>query len=116
MTTKVSRSFKNRTDKPAIKQNIKWTFRKVKFLGVWFSTSVEEAAILNYQEKKEKITKILNCWQVRRLTLLGKITVIKSLAASRSACLYHVTFAVLAIISKRNSSNFVQFSVGWKRG
>ena len=83
MTTKVSRSFKNRTDKPAIKQNIKWTFRKVKSLGVWFSTSVEEVAILNDQEKKEKITKILNCWQVRRLTLLGKITVIKSLAASQ---------------------------------
>ncbi|KAL9962757.1 hypothetical protein ACROYT_G031895 [Oculina patagonica] len=76
-------SFKDRTDKLAIKQNIKWTFRKVKSLGVWFSTSVEEAAILNYQEKKEKISKILNCWQVRRLTLLGKITVIKILAASQ---------------------------------
>ena len=78
-------SFKNRTDnyKLAIKQNIKWTFRKVKSLGVWFSTSVEEAAMLNYQEKKEKISKILNCWQVRRLTLLGKIIVIKSLAASQ---------------------------------
>ena len=70
-------SCKNRTDKLAIKQNIKWTFRKVKSLGVWFSTSVEEAAMLNYQEKKEKISKILNSWQVRRLTLLGKITVIK---------------------------------------
>ena len=34
-------------------------------------------------EKKEKISKILNCWQLRRLTLLGKITVIKSLAASQ---------------------------------
>jgi len=44
---------------------------------------VEEAAMLNYQEKKEKISKIVNCWQVRRLTLLGKITVIKSLAASQ---------------------------------
>ena len=76
-------SFKNRTDKLATKQNIKWTFRKVKSLGVWFSTSVEEAAMLNYQEKKEKISKIVNCWQVRRLTLLGKITVIKSLAASQ---------------------------------
>ena len=54
-------SLKNRTDKLAIKQNIKWTFRKVKSLGVWFSTSEEEAVMLNYQEKKEKIVKILNC-------------------------------------------------------
>ena len=31
-------SFTNRTDKINIKQNIKWTFRRVKALGVWFST------------------------------------------------------------------------------
>jgi len=42
-----------------------------------------EAVMLNYQEKKEKISKILSCWQLRRLTLLGKVTVIKSLAASQ---------------------------------
>ena len=33
--------------------------------------------------KKEKISEILSCWQLRRLTLLGKGTVIKSLAASQ---------------------------------
>ena len=76
-------SFKDRTDKLAINQNIKWSMRKVKALGVWFSISKEEALILNYQEKKEKISKILSCWQLRRLTLLGKVTVIKSLAASQ---------------------------------
>ena len=76
-------SFKNRTDKLVINQNIKWSFRKVKSLGVWFSINREEAVLLNYQEKKEKISKILSCWQLRRLTLLGKVTVIKSLAASQ---------------------------------
>ena len=35
------------------------------------------------QEKKEKISKIIENWQFRRLTLLGKITVIKSLLASQ---------------------------------
>ena len=76
-------SFKNRTDKLAINQNIRWSIRKVKSLGVWFSNSKEEAVVLNYQEKKEKISKILSCWLLRRLTLLGKVTVIKSLAASQ---------------------------------
>ena len=78
-------SFKNlnRTDKLAINQNIKWSIRKAKSLGVWFSISEEEAVLINYQEKKEKISKILSCWQLRRLTLLAKITVIKSLAASQ---------------------------------
>ena len=74
---------KNQTDKLAINQNIKWSIRKVKSLGVWFSISEEEAVLINYQEKKEKISKILSCWQLRRLTLLAKITVIKSLAASQ---------------------------------
>ena len=57
--------FKNQTDRIEIK-NIKWTFRKVKPLRVWFSTSEEEAAMLNHQEKNRKISKILNCWQLRR--------------------------------------------------
>ena len=76
-------SFKHRTDKLAINQNIRWSTRKIKSLGVWFSSSKEEAAVPNYQEKKEKVSKILSCWQLRRLTLLGKVTVIKSLAASQ---------------------------------
>ena len=102
-------SFKNRTDKPAINQNITWSVRKVKSLGVWFSTSKEEAVVLNYQEKKEKISKILSCWLLRRLTLLGKVTVIKSLAASQ------LVFAIFAILSERNTSTSVQFSLGWDR-
>ena len=38
--------------------------------------------MLNYQEK-ENISKILSRWLLRRLTLLGKVSVIKSLAASQ---------------------------------
>jgi len=37
---------------------------------------------LNYREKTEKIRKLLSCWQYRRVTLLAKITVVKTLAAS----------------------------------
>ena len=64
-------------------KNITWSFHKVKALGVWFSTIKEESATLNFQEKKEKISKIIENWQFRRLSLLGKITVIKSLLASQ---------------------------------
>ena len=38
---------------------------------------------LNYEEKLEKVKNCLNNWQMRRLTLLGKIAVIKRLAASQ---------------------------------
>ena len=49
--------FKNRTDKLAINQNIRWSTRMVKSLGVWFLNSKEEAVVLNYREKKEKSLK-----------------------------------------------------------
>ena len=75
-------SFENRTDKLGVNENIKWSIWKVKPLGVWFSTSKEEAVVLYCQEKMEKISKILSCWLLRRLTLLGKVTIIRSLAAS----------------------------------
>ena len=55
------RSFKNRTDKQKINQNIKWSFRRLKAVGVWFLISKEGAVMLNYQEKKKKISKILSC-------------------------------------------------------
>ena len=52
-------------------------------LGLWLSTDPNLAVSLNYNEMFEKIRKILSCWKFRRLTLLGKITVLKSLAASQ---------------------------------
>ena len=64
-------------------RKIKWARRKVKALGIWFSTCKGETVKLNYDERKEKLDKLIENWQFRRLTLLGKITVIKSLLASQ---------------------------------
>ena len=41
------------------------------------------AVSLNYNEKLAKIRSILGCWSFRRLSLLGKIVVLKSLVASQ---------------------------------
>ena len=64
-------------------KNFKWRKYKVKTLGLWLSTDQDTALRLNYNEKTENIRKLLSCWKYRRLTLLGKITVLKSLAASQ---------------------------------
>ena len=56
---------------------------RVKTLGVWFSIDPEIATDLNYHEKLNNVRNILNAWKYRRLTLVGKIAVIKSLAASQ---------------------------------
>lgn len=63
-------------------KNIQWNESKVKFLGVWLSTDPKITLRTNYDEKLEKIRIVLNSWKLRRLTLIGKIVVLKSLAAS----------------------------------
>ena len=54
-----------------------------KILGVRFSTNPDLTAELNYNVKLTKIKNSLSCWECRRLTLYGKITVLKSLIASQ---------------------------------
>ena len=39
--------------------------------------------IQNHEEKINKIKELCDCWSLRRLTLLGKITTVKSLLASQ---------------------------------
>ena len=62
---------------------LKWATSKVRALGIWFCIDSSEAVAINYREKKKKIEEISSCWQVKRLTLLGRITVIKSLLVSQ---------------------------------
>ena len=64
-------------------RNFKWPKHKVKALGVWLSVDPEATATLNYDEKLDKIRNILSSWKYRRLTLIGKIAVLKSLVASQ---------------------------------
>jgi len=64
-------------------KNLKWADGKVKALGAWFCIDCEESKKKNYEEKVQKVEDILNNWRNRRLTLIGKIAVIKALAASQ---------------------------------
>ena len=52
-------------------------------LGVWISTDPTVTLNLNYTEKLEQIRNLLSCWKYRRLTLIGKIQVLKSFALSQ---------------------------------
>ena len=61
----------------------KWPEKKVKGLGVWISTDPTVTLNLNYTEKLEQIRNLLSCWKYRRLTLIGKIQVLKSFALSQ---------------------------------
>jgi len=64
-------------------KNLKWADGKVKALGVWFCIDCEERKKKNYEDKVHKIEDILNNWRNKRLTLIGKIAVIKAVAVSQ---------------------------------
>jgi len=70
---------------PKLKSQFKRGFTKVDVPRVghlrdmWRDSTVS----LNYIDQAEKIRKLLSCWKYCRLTLIGKITVLKSLAASQ---------------------------------
>ena len=64
-------------------QDLRWMRDKVKTLGVWLSSDPEIMLKVNYEEKITKLKASLGCWELRRLSLLGKITVLKSLIVSQ---------------------------------
>ena len=59
--------------------NIKWS-DQVKSLGVYFGINVDE---LNWNSKADKFKKSLALWRKRKLTLFGKVVIIKTLALSQ---------------------------------
>ena len=65
------------------KPDISWVEGKVFALGVWFATDRNVMLRSNYDERIGKIKNVIETWQFRRLTLLGKITLIKSLLVSQ---------------------------------
>ena len=76
-------SLSGKTDVFFPERKLNWTTNKVKALGTYISTKAEEAWKQNFQEKIEKIRKLTENWSFRRLSLLGKVTVIKTLQASQ---------------------------------
>ena len=65
-----------------------WSQEPLKASGVVFSPLVLNIWDLNSQEVLLKVKNILNQWSRRKLTLIGRITVIKSLALSKFVHLF----------------------------
>ena len=65
------------SDKPL---GLKWTKEYIKCLGIYCSPNVESAINKNYEEKVNKLKKLLNMWRQRKLSLKGKISVLRSVA------------------------------------
>ena len=89
---------------PSLKP-ILWAKDKVCALRVWFSTLEDTCTPVHvsFLEKIDKLQSILNSWSVRRLTLLGKITIIKSLAMSQIVYLLSSLTSHQKVVHEKNS-------------
>jgi hypothetical protein len=70
---------KNNTDTPL---GIKWVNR-VHSLGIFFSYDTDYVVQKNFTDKAKDFKRILDMWIQRDLSLIGKITILKSLAFSK---------------------------------
>ena len=87
-------------------KNLKWADGKVKALGVWFCIDCEESKKKCYEEKVHKEEDILNNWRNKRLTLIGKISVIRALAASQLVYVLSSTASCLKPLKEANNLLF----------
>ena len=55
----------------------------IRALGVFFSYNSDDANNLNFGEKIRKLEKPLNSWKRRKLTLHGRIKIVKTLGLSK---------------------------------
>ena len=65
---------KNSAEKPL---GLEWRLT-VKNLGVFFSCSQRVVSSQNFQEKLDKIQKVINIWNMRGLSLFGRVTIVKT--------------------------------------
>ena len=73
-------SWRDRRDKPF---GFKWPKDSVYALGIHFSNDADLVYNLNFYMKLENLEKVLNSWKRRKLTLYGKINIIKTLGLSK---------------------------------
>ena len=63
-------------DKPF---GFRWPEVSVYALGIHFTNDSSTSDKLNFEKKLKDLQRILNSWKTRKLTLLGKINIVKAL-------------------------------------
>ena len=76
--------YKNKKDGVLLDKNLNWVFNDYfRYLGIDFCTDLHKITIRNYNEKFKEIKCQMTSWLKRYLTVLGRVTVVKSLLVSK---------------------------------
>ena len=100
-----------RKDKPF---GCKWAQEPVYALGIHFSYDLKRANTLNFEEKVCSLEKTPNNWNKRKLTLIGKINIVKTLGLSKliyCSSLLTVSKSLIDRINKIISASFGKVSL-----
>ncbi|XP_071176505.1 uncharacterized protein [Mytilus edulis] len=90
---------------------LQWCYSNFKLLGIEFSLDLDSMPEINFSKKIKEVSGILKSWQHRKLTLMGKSTVIKTLALPK---LIHLLTALPNLPeSKLNELNTLFFQFIW---
>ena len=73
-------AMKNNEDTPF---GFKWPKEPILSLGIFFSHNRTHAEELNFGAKVRELEQTLNTWKRRKLTLYGKINIVKTLGLSK---------------------------------
>ena len=63
-------------------ENIKWTNKPIKTLGIYYGHDYIECEKLNWEKKIKKMNSLFLSWSKRNLSILGKVLIIKALIIS----------------------------------
>ena len=85
---------------------VKWQDGKIFSLGFWFCKDEREDELLNIWNSYEKCAKTLEKWSLRKLSVKGRITVIKSFALPKLLYIANNIFVPEEFIDKVNSLFF----------
>ncbi len=58
---------------------IKWPTEPIRYLGIHIGYKLNECHKKNWTNKLDSMQKLIDCWRTRKLSIFGKITIIKSL-------------------------------------
>ena len=83
LAVKINMKNEIRYQLPNSKEIIWQTGGKFKLLGIEYDLDQENFTELNYEKKLKEFEKTLSAWQSRKITLYGKICIIKTLALSK---------------------------------
>ena len=70
------------TDKLPVSYRLEWGTTTFNLLGILFSVNLDDILVLNFPPLLDKTKKIINTWNRKALTPLGKITIIKTFILS----------------------------------